>query len=538
MPAVDWAVSLVLAATTFATRWPYRAHLLPTWDAVQFALALERYDIVRHQPHPPGYILYVGLGRLAELVFGEPAVALDSLAIVASAVAVLLLYRLGWQLYGRGVALVAASGLVASPLFWAHGMVGLPYAAEAALATGIAIGAWDMRRGSIRALVGSAVLLGLAGGVRQSLLLTMGTLWLGMAWRGFRRPRPILAGLSLVALSTATWLLPMLWLTGVERYLAAGADLYASTVRATTVFGDGWSRNVTGLAVALLVGLGVFLPVFAWELCRLPRALSARGDRAALFALWIVPALAVYVLVHFGQPGYLLTVLPGCYLLVGRALMRLWPAPTASAAPRLRRAAVGLVLGVGVAAHGAFFMLARPVDVPTPAANAPEAARIAAELRALYRFRLWSHSAPGLREQEAVITEYVAAIRGHFDPHDTVLVTELGNPRSYPWFRHVMYYLPEYAAYHLRIGEVGPGYLLSRDLASMATVADWRVPLPPTTRRLVWVVDQWHPGLPRPADVETRPLPYGRFLYVTRVRRSAVEHAGYRLVPVTAVARR
>src|SRR5215510_318600 len=120
MSRVDRALALLLAVLTLASRWPYRAHLLPTWDAVQFALALERYDVVRHQPHPPGYILYVALGRLAELVLGDPIGALVSLAILASAVAVFLLYALGWHLYGRRAALIAALGLVASPLFWAY----------------------------------------------------------------------------------------------------------------------------------------------------------------------------------------------------------------------------------------------------------------------------------------------------------------------------------------------------------------------------------------------------------------------------------
>ena len=68
-----------------------------------------------------------------------------------------------------------------------------------------------------------------------------------------------------------------------------------------------------------------------------------------------------------------------------------------------------------------------------------------------------------------MISDYVTAIRGHFDPHDTVLVTELGNPRSYPWFRHVMYYLPEYPAYHLRLGEARP-----RAICSRVTSAAWR----------------------------------------------------------------
>ena len=39
MPGADWGVALILAGLTVATRWPYRARLLPTWDAVQFALA-------------------------------------------------------------------------------------------------------------------------------------------------------------------------------------------------------------------------------------------------------------------------------------------------------------------------------------------------------------------------------------------------------------------------------------------------------------------------------------------------------------------
>jgi hypothetical protein len=98
MPGADWALALALAGLTLATRWPYRLRLLPTWDAVQFALALERYDVVRHQPHPPGYILYVALARLVGRMVGDPTIALGCLAVAARALAVLLLYPLGWHL--------------------------------------------------------------------------------------------------------------------------------------------------------------------------------------------------------------------------------------------------------------------------------------------------------------------------------------------------------------------------------------------------------------------------------------------------------
>ena len=71
----------------------------------------------------------------------------------------------------------------------------------------------------------------------------------------------------------------------------------------------------------------------------------------------------------------------------------------------------------------------------------------------------------------------------------------------------------------------------------MAAVPERRVPLPVTTRRVVWVVDEWYPGCPgRPRSRSSR-WPTAASLYVLPVRRGAVDYAGYHLVPVTAVAR-
>src|SRR5262245_42941017 len=190
MPATDRALALLLAGLTLATRIPVRADLLPTWDAVQFALALSDYDIVKHQPHPPGYILYVGLARLLALVTGDAAAALTWLSIGASAVTVFLVYRLAWMLDGRTAAIIAALGLLTSPLFWFYGLVPLPYTTEAALATAVASLVWTMRAGRGAFAAWSALALGLAGGVRQSLLVLLFPLWLAMAWAGLRRWQP------------------------------------------------------------------------------------------------------------------------------------------------------------------------------------------------------------------------------------------------------------------------------------------------------------------------------------------------------------
>jgi hypothetical protein len=535
----DLALAVVLAALTVASRMPFATRVLPTWDSVQFALALREYDVVKHQPHPPGYILYVAAGRAVDAVLGDPARSLGWLSIAASALTVFLVYRLAGLLYGRATALLAAAGLALSPLFWFHGAIGVSYAAEAALATLVAWLGWRAREGGAAWILGSALALGVAGGVRQSILVVLAPLWLAMAWAGARRrPRILAAALAVLAGATAAWLVPMVWLAGGARaYLAAARELYESTVRATTLGGAHWTGNVIALGEALALGIGLLLPVLvAIALARLPR-LAAWGPRAWFFAAWILPPLAVYVGVHFGQYGYLLTVLPALYIVIARAAVLATERLGALHGRQVGHTLVTTTCAAVLVLHAVFFVAARPIDVKPPSDEPSDVARWRASASAHYRYGLWATTAPGLREQTGVISTYLEAIRRDFDPADTVLVTELGNPRSYPWYRHVMYYLPEFPVYHLRLGGFSPGYLSSRYAETMAALDGPEVLLPATTRRIVWVVDYWNPGIPRPAGLEARPLAHGRWLYVVDVDRRPLRHAGYRLAPVTALAR-
>jgi hypothetical protein len=137
-----------------------------------------------------------------------------------------------------------------------------------------------------------------------------------------------------------------------------------------------------------------------------------------------------------------------------------------------------------------------------------------------------SRTAAALREHEAVIRTYVDTIRAVYDPADTALLTELGNPRSYPWLRHAMYYLPEYAIYQLSVGE-SRGFYAPQSAATMILTPGEEIVLPRRIRQLVWFVDHWDPEVPRPRGLLEIQLPYGRFFYVLPVGSKPVEYAGY-----------
>ena len=105
-----------LALADLLTRWATRSQVLYHWDSVNFALALEHYDIAAHQPHPPGYILYVLLGRLVHTVVGDANGSLVLISVLSSALLVPMAYGLGRDLFDRGTGVYAA--LLTSPAPW------------------------------------------------------------------------------------------------------------------------------------------------------------------------------------------------------------------------------------------------------------------------------------------------------------------------------------------------------------------------------------------------------------------------------------
>jgi Dolichyl-phosphate-mannose-protein mannosyltransferase len=525
----DYLFACALGLLTVLSRLPYRTRMLYNWDAVQFALALREYDVVKHQPHPPGYILYVGLGRIVNAWLRDPTAAYVLLAVAFSGLTTFVVYLLARSMYERATALAAASVLAVSPLFWFYGSVGLTYAGEALFASTVAYFAFRALEGSESDAWLAAAYLALAAGMRQSLLLLLFPMWLVACILGTRRARTILIGGAVLGVITLLWFVPMIVLTGgLGRYLVASAHLADTVVLPTTIIASPFEttlRMSRYLLESMLVALGplalaaLLLPWYARR--------RAWGQREWLLVAWIAPPVLVYTLVHFGQAGYVLTFLPALVILLARVLVSAFTEAAALArrralGPALAAAAIVLVVLV----NGAFFVNARPLprdfDTPKPAW------RLAAEHDAFDW--IFSRTAAALREHEEVVRTFVDSIRGLYSPEDTVVITELGNARSYPWLRHAMFYLPEYSMFELRVGEMPPGYYAPQLASEMVPQPDSEVRLPARTRRLVWFVDHWAPSTARPPGLVEIELPHGRFLYTLPVDRRPIAYAGYTLV--------
>jgi hypothetical protein len=400
-----------LAVLYLVLHLPSLSPSLEDIDSINFALALRDYDVAAHQPHPPGYPVYIALARAADAVIagaapGLPQVRREALALsVWSAIGGAIAIVAAWALFSRlqpgekWWSVWAAALTAANPLFWMTGlrpmsdMTGLALAlgSQALLLRGVHAGSGfpppprsgEARRSPSggggsrthrRALVIGAALAGLAIGVRaQTALLTVPLLVVALAAQRqagivWLVTRPIAA---LVAAGLA-WGLPLLAASGgVSGYLAAlgtqaGEDFAWVDM---LLFNPTPRRLAFGLLETFALPWDVRPGVVVLPLAALGLILMAIRERRALWLLAV--AFAPYAVFHLllqetFHIRYALPIVPAVAWLAARAvadlimrqqmLMSRPFAPVIAALPILVAAWAAVPAGVvyGGEAHPAF----------------------------------------------------------------------------------------------------------------------------------------------------------------------------------------
>lgn len=352
--------AVLLGVIVLVTRLPFATHALWEWDSVLYAKALEQgfhvsADIGDQRPHPPGYLFYVALSSAARWITGDSNAALVGVSVVASAVAAAVIYLLARRFASRELAAFAALAFAVDPLVWAHGEIALPYIVLAACSVTLALLFWDARHGDERRGLIASAAFGIAAGFRQDLLLVLGPLWLWSLLPG--GTRRVALGAVAVGAASLLWLVPAaLWSGGVGAYVAAIAT-QSGTISGRSVAGGGgevlwydlrfvvlalsWGLFALG---AVLLGL-LLAPALHWA--RRPR-IRRPGELTTFFLVWLLPGLAIYLFWIIGDWGYVLSILPGLYVLcatlLARALARAHGAPIVIAGAVLLAVLAGTAL--------------------------------------------------------------------------------------------------------------------------------------------------------------------------------------------------
>lgn len=464
--------ALLFFALTLISRIPFRSHYLFDHDSVQFALGMRQYDVYLHQPHPPGYFLYIQSAKWLDYFIGDANASLVWLSVLASAFTVVAIYCLSSAIYdqrdGRWVALLT----ITSPLVWFHSEVALTYIFAALFSTLVALIAWKLLQGERRWLYAAPLVLGISAGFRQDLLLFLGPLWLfAVARFGWRAT---LSAILVLIATIALWFLPMVSASGgLDRYVTALRELWAFNNDPQSI----WQTTTSSAADTFWTLIGflsygaalgtIFLLVAAYLLVRAGEWRTVATVKLWFFILWLAPALAFFTFVFIPpyKHSYGLVVVPAFIILIPGAIRRI--------AARMARHSIMTARNLYLAPH---------VILP---------ALVLINL-VVFCFASEGFSVAGLRRHEKLIATIISGIKNNFPTENTLI---LGRQRStFSGFRHVQYYLPEYSVYHAdqgtnRRGEKGHAFGARRG----QTVLSRNVVIAPDVRYVVLVADPYFP---------------------------------------------
>jgi hypothetical protein len=332
-------------------------------DSINFALGLRAYDVAAHQPHPPGYPVFMVLARAVAALGTGDAMAMALLSGLAGAVALLLLYRVLRLIQCASPAddtslpFFITTLTAATPLFWVTALRPLSDMSGLAAALGCQYLLLDAARPAtpVRRAVVAAAACGVATGLRSQVTWLVVPLLVWLIVHVWKRD-DVRAALGVAASAVAgvlTWAVPMVAMTGgVAAYRAAltsqagedfegvpmlllqpGLRRLAAALADSFVWPWGWWPLAAGMIGLALIGT---------------LALRGRSRLATWLGLGYVPYLVYHLLLQETETTrYALPLVPLVTTLLVLALLRWTPRPGRLAAA----VACGLALGVSLHAH-------------------------------------------------------------------------------------------------------------------------------------------------------------------------------------------
>jgi hypothetical protein len=308
-------VSLALLTGTVAmTRFMFRSHYLYDLDSVNFALAMERFDPRVHQPHPPGYFLYICVGRLLNIMFHDANLALVVLSILASCGVAVVIYKMTLDWFGPMAAQFAGIFFLFSPLAWFHGIVALTYIVEAFFSGFLGYLCWRIYCGRAGYIVPAAIVLGVSAGVRPSSLLFLAPLFLFSLQNA--KPKEKWMGMAALVLTLTAWFVPMIFASGgLNAYFGALASLWQMVPSKGTVFNSSPANSIARAFTIIFIYVLTFGVASLAPLGALASTTPTDPRKKKFTFIWIGPALCFFTFgyLKFVNSGYLLLLCaPAC----------------------------------------------------------------------------------------------------------------------------------------------------------------------------------------------------------------------------------
>ena len=291
----------------------FQSKFLFNWDAGQLALGTENYSLSIHQPQAPGYFSFVYLAKFFNLFTNDINLAFILINIIVALLTIVFLYKLILILSNKEkTAFIITSLFVLNPLFWFHHLVALTYSFEALIAVLLSYLTVRQIKGQGQYnLVWSAFLVAIIIGFRPSTLIISLPFLLLQFYYAKNRLRDFSLALLFFIFALLTWLPFFIFKVGGLENLFNLVMAQALVAKNTNVYN--LNQHLFLLqTIFYALHLSLILIIF-----NLKKVFGFLKVNSLLFIpLIIIYQLLVYFFLHFGEAGYLLSIVPLFYLLI------------------------------------------------------------------------------------------------------------------------------------------------------------------------------------------------------------------------------
>lgn len=397
---------LILFIASFILRLFLRSNYLDDWDSVQFALALNNYSLIYHQPHPPGYPVYIFFGRIIDLAFKDAQLALTFMSALFGSLCLIPTYLLARKFFDDRTAISAALILSLVPASLLFSEVAMSDIVSMFFITATIYLLW-LSTTSIKYFYIAAFVLGITMGIRQTDFLLIPLFLITAIYIGQRKA--FVYSIAIMLAGILLWLIPVILDTGLSKFIAVQSIQGQIAIASRTLTEFSLSSLMLTLRSLFELFISGWSPVFIVFLGSTLIAIMIKihmnkkcsVDKRAVFMMaWIIPYLSFFALVYLLYiPRYILPIFPALAIVFAFSITTIVDCIRERSQRNLMLlffAAVIILMGFQAISQA--YALHDSVPAPVQAAQ---------------------------------------YIKEHYDPQDTLIVA--GDS-----FRHFQYYLPEY----------------------------------------------------------------------------------------------
>lgn len=536
---LDIKILSILSLSILITRFPFTSNYLFEWDSVNFALGFEKYSILLNQPHSPGYILFIGLGRIINGIFHDANTTMIFISIIFSIFTVILTYFLAKQMFSRKIALVASILLIFNPLLWFYGEISTIYPSEAFFATLIAYLSYNVFKGNEKYFYLSTIALGLAGGFRQDLIIFMLPLWLFCLFYYDRSSKRIIKAFAVLITSILIWFIPTIILAGgYNSYMLASGVITDSFKTTSVLFGAPLLNHLLNDAMLLswlflaLGIIGAFL-VIIFILINRKTILNRnflKNPKFLLLSLWISPMLLFQILIHSPKPGYILLYISAIVLTLACVFNSF--SISAKKINFSSKSILSILIIIYIFVNSLYFIypynLHSEITWETSINDMNQTQKITLGLDMLF---MYNYEKIYINDRSMEL--HLNAISNISKSNNSLIIIRdiLREDQGFSW-RKVMYYLPDYDTYYI-LDDENSQFKSSKTSGNIqlihgknhnsdgTIIHTLKIPINQSTERIIWVMSdktEFFKKIESRTKINTISLPNGLKLYYSNIQ--------------------